>query len=64
MEKQWTVGSDPWLAKFRIGLRIAVRRSLFVVREERFDFWRANSPKTFLKRDSASISAREGKSRS
>jgi hypothetical protein len=34
MEKQWTVGSDPWLAKFRIGLRIAVRRSLFVVREE------------------------------
>jgi hypothetical protein len=39
--------------KFQIGFRdrcspFAVRRSLFVVREERFDFRRANSPKTFF----------------
>jgi hypothetical protein len=52
MEKQWTVGSDQWLAKFRIGLRIAARYSSFVVREERFDFWRASFAGHSLMRDS------------
>jgi hypothetical protein len=65
MEKQWTVGSDWWLGK----ISDRVQGSLFAVRYSSFakSALTSGAPillRRFLKRDSASISARKGKSRS